>query len=78
MAAVENIPLEDLLFEAISAFSNVGVSIGVTAASNDWGRVLLMAAMFIGRFGPLTLGLWMIGPTAVERYRYVEEEVRIG
>lgn len=78
LAAVENIPLEDLLFETISAFSNVGASIGVTAAASDLGRVFLMAAMFIGRFGPLTLGLWMIGPAAIERYRYLEEEVRIG
>lgn len=78
MAAAEGASLYRVLFEVLSAFSTVGLSTGITAEASEIGRLILMACMFIGKFGPLTLGLWMIGPPAIERYRYLEEEVRIG
>jgi trk system potassium uptake protein TrkH len=78
MVAAEGASLYRVLFEVLSAFSTVGLSTGLTAEAGDAGRLILMACMFIGRFGPLTLGLWMIGPPTIERYRYLEEEVRIG
>jgi trk system potassium uptake protein TrkH len=78
MVAAEGKSLYLVMFEVLSAFSTVGLSAGITAEATEIGRVILMACMFIGRFGPLTLGLWMIGPPVIERYRYLEEEVRIG
>ncbi|MBI4220832.1 MAG: Trk family potassium uptake protein [Chloroflexi bacterium] len=78
MVATEGKSLYDTLFEVLSAFNTVGLSTGITGTATEAGRAILMAAMFIGRFGPLALALWMIGPPVVERYRYLEEEVRIG
>jgi trk system potassium uptake protein TrkH len=78
MVAAGGASLYRVLFEVLSAFGTVGLSTGITAEASETGRLILMACMFIGKFGPLTLGLWMIGPLAIERYRYLEEEVRIG
>jgi trk system potassium uptake protein TrkH len=46
-----------LLFEVVSAFATVGLSLGATAALGPAGKLLLIAVMFAGRVGPLTLVL---------------------
>jgi trk system potassium uptake protein TrkH len=68
----------DVLFEAVSAFGTVGTSRGITAALSDAAHFVLIAAMFVGRLGPLAL---VIGLTARRRsvaYRHAVESVRIG
>jgi trk system potassium uptake protein TrkH len=47
----------DLFFEAVSAFSTVGLSLGITPSLTVWGKFTLVAMMFIGRVGPLTIAL---------------------
>jgi trk system potassium uptake protein TrkH len=47
--------LEQVLFEVISALSTTGLSTGLTAAAGDAGQLVLLALMFIGRIGPITL-----------------------
>ncbi len=47
----------DAVFEAISAFSTVGLSVGATATVGVFSRVLLIITMFIGRVGPVSLAL---------------------
>jgi trk system potassium uptake protein TrkH len=66
------------LFETISAFGTVGLSTGITGDLNDAARLVTSAAMFIGRFGPLTLALLMAGRETTDPYRFAEERVRIG
>ena len=78
LAAIEDQPLGSILFEAVSAFGTVGLSTGITASLSDWGRGIIIAAMFMGRFGPLSLALLMAGGEEVEPYRFAEERVRIG
>lgn len=48
------------LFEAVSAFSTAGLSVGVTALSGTAGKILLMLTMYIGRVGPVSLVLSML------------------
>lgn len=43
------------IFEAVSAFGTVGLSAGVTATTDLTGRFFLIALMFLGRVGPVTL-----------------------
>ncbi|HEY1172310.1 MAG TPA: potassium transporter TrkG [Verrucomicrobiae bacterium] len=45
-----------LFFETVSAFSTVGLSMGITGDLTAGGKWILIALMFIGRVGPLTLG----------------------
>jgi len=67
-----------LLFETVSAFGTVGLSLGITGELNSLGKVLVIIMMFLGRLGPLTLiyTLQSAGTGAV--IEYPEEEVMIG
>ncbi len=47
----------DLLFEVISAFATVGLSLGVTADLSFWGKIVIIATMFIGRTGVFAMAL---------------------
>ncbi|MEZ4240261.1 MAG: potassium transporter TrkG [Myxococcota bacterium] len=49
------IPLDVVLFEVVSALGTVGLSIGGTGALDGVGKVVVMACMFAGRVGPLTV-----------------------
>jgi len=51
----ESIPFTSLLFEAVSAFGTVGLSVGATPELSEIGRVVISLLMFTGRIGPLTL-----------------------
>ena len=68
----------DLLFESISAFGTVGLSTGPTAELSHWGHFILISSMFVGRIGPLILGLAMIQRSKSDLYRYAQERVTIG
>ncbi len=46
-----------LLFETISAFSTVGLTLGVSSTLSDAGKLLISLVMFVGRIGPLTFVL---------------------
>ena len=49
-----------LLFEAVSAIATVGVSMDLTPQLSTSGRLVIMALMFIGRVGPLTVLLSLL------------------
>jgi trk system potassium uptake protein TrkH len=44
-----------LFFEVVSAFSTVGLSLGITPYLSPVGKLAIIILMFIGRVGPLTL-----------------------
>ncbi|WP_405411296.1 TrkH family potassium uptake protein [Maribacter sp. Asnod1-A12] len=48
---------EDILFEVASALGTVGLSTGITADLDSFGKIILSLLMFIGRLGALTFGL---------------------
>ena len=67
-----------LMFEAVSAFGTVGLSTGLTASLSGAGKLVLVALMYAGRVGPLTLVL-VVGPRPRRgRFRYAEENVMVG
>ena len=68
----------DLLFEAVSAFGTVGLSTGLTPDLSSTGHLVLIVTMFIGRLGPLAIGLAMAQRTEGDPYRYPSERVTIG
>ena len=71
-------PFIDLLFEAVSALGTVGLSAGVTDQLSRQGQVVLIASMFLGRIGPVTLALVMARSGEVDLYRYARERVTLG
>ena len=66
-------------FEAISAVTTTGLSMGdTTARLTPVGRAVIMVAMFFGRLGALTVVL-MIGARESKRHvRYPSEEIVVG
>jgi trk system potassium uptake protein TrkH len=68
------------MFEAVSAFNTVGLSMGVTPTLSDAGKWLTLLMMFVGRVGPLTFAAALA--LAAERhdvsYRYAYEDVVVG
>lgn len=78
IVAIEDFPLNQLLFEIISAFGTVGLSTGITPSLGAGGQIILVTAMFVGRLGLLTLALLMQGGGDEKPYRFAEERVRIG
>ena len=66
-----------LFFEAVSAFGTVGLSTGVTPFLSTGGKLILVATMFVGRVGLLTL-LIAIAGRSVEPVRYPFGEILVG
>ncbi|MCA2006217.1 TrkH family potassium uptake protein [Tritonibacter mobilis] len=67
----------DLAFEATSAFGTVGLSRGATGELDGFGRVVIIAIMFLGRVGPLTLGFFLATHSR-PRVRYPKGDVYLG
>lgn len=78
LLAVEEGNFKIILFEAVSAFNTVGLSIGNTAAFSPLGKAILILTMFIGRLGPLTIAYSLAERTSRGMYRYPEERVIVG
>ncbi|GAF11153.1 potassium uptake protein, integral membrane component, KtrB [Bacillus sp. JCM 19045] len=55
LTITESTPFVETLFEAVSAFGTVGLSMGITAELSSIGKIIIMILMFIGRVGPVTL-----------------------
>lgn len=67
----------NISFEVASAFGTVGLSRGYTGELNDFGRLIIIAVMFLGRVGPLTLGFFL-ATQAVPRVRYPAGTIHLG
>lgn len=70
-------PFEQMLFEAVSACSTVGLSLGVTPELSAPGRWVLVLGMFLGRVGALAflVGILAITHKPRPRYEYPAEPV---
>jgi trk system potassium uptake protein TrkH len=67
-----------LAFEAVSAFGTVGHTADLTPTLPQSALLVLAAAMFVGRLGPLTLVLALAARARPVPYRPAVESVRIG
>jgi len=70
--------LFSLFFEVISAYTTTGLSLGATPALTDWSKLLLIACMFVGRLGPMTLAVTLSRTHAGPAARFPEENVIVG
>ena len=68
------------MFEAVSAFNTVGLSMGATAELSGTGKFLTTLLMFMGRVGPLTFAAALARRYARVRgeFYYAYEDVAIG
>ena len=75
---VSDVNLISALFEITSALGTVGLSLGITNMLDDYGKIVIITYMFIGRVGPPALLLIMIGKEYVSGIKYPEEKVLLG
>ncbi|MBU2648632.1 TrkH family potassium uptake protein [bacterium] len=66
------------LFETVSAFGTVGLSLGITPDLNLWGKAWIVGMMLIGRVGVLTFAYVLVGSGTVNGLEYSEENLMIG
>lgn len=67
-----------VVFEAVSAFTTTGLSMGITPRLSDAGRWVIVGLMFAGRVGPLALLAAFLERRERGRYRYPTERVLFG
>ncbi len=68
----------ELIFENISAFGTVGLSTGVTSTLSVAGRLIITIMMFVGRLGPLVIGIAVSRRGAARKYSYAQDDIMIG
>jgi trk system potassium uptake protein TrkH len=67
------------IFEVVSAFSTTGLSLGITGQLDTFGRLLIIATMFWGRLGAITIMLALLNHRTRQRLvHYPEETVLVG
>ena len=67
-----------LIFEVVSAFWTVGLSLNVTPLLSSAGKVVVMALMFIGRVGPLMLAVHLSRPLKASKVNFPKEDLSLG
>lgn len=78
LSVTETFQFNKLLFETFSALGNVGLTAGITPDLSIWGRLIIIAAMFIGRLGPLTFAAALVQKYQPSDKSYPHETVRTG
>jgi len=68
----------EYLFEVVSAFGTVGLSMGVTPKLGDVQKLAIIFMMFAGRVGPLTLAFSLSRMGGKKGITYAEEGVMVG
>lgn len=69
--------LIDVAFECFSAYSTVGLSLGITDSLSNPSKFVLIALMFTGRVSMLSLLIAFANKEKRKNYRYSQEEILI-
>ncbi len=78
LIASDGLPLLPALFHVTSAFGTVGLNVVSSSTLTAFGKLLIVALMFAGRLGPLTLILALYQRERPRKHDYPEEEIAIG
>lgn len=70
--------LEYLLYEVISAFGTVGLTLGLTVNLTTIGKIMIALTMYCGRVGPMTLFLALTNRKKNRGIRYPEGKILVG
>lgn len=73
----QNLRLLDVIFECFSAYSTVGLSLGITFGISDASKITLIVLMFIGRVTMLTILIALFKKIRANNYSYPSDEILI-
>ncbi|HET8804480.1 MAG TPA: potassium transporter TrkG, partial [Aequorivita sp.] len=66
-----------IAFEVFSAFSTVGLSLGITSQLSEPSKYVVILLMFFGRIGLLNLMIGLLKSIGKVEYTYPEENILI-
>ena len=72
-----NMQLKEVAFECFSAYSTVGLSLGITAKFGTLSKLVLIVVMFIGRVSMLSILIAVMKNVRYKNYRYHTETILI-
>lgn len=78
LTVTESAPFLWLVFEVVSAFATVGLTLGATPELSEIGKLVIITTMYIGRVGPLVLFAALMLRSRAPLYRHPEESVLVG
>lgn len=70
--------LEYIIYETVSAFGTVGLTLGLTPNLSDPGKLIIALTMYTGRLGPLTLVIALARRSRLKGIRYPEDKIIVG
>jgi len=70
--------MSEIMFEAGSALGTVGLTTGITPSLTTAGKLIIIAVIFVGRLGPLTLLAALTFNLKPVRYNYPDEAIIVG
>ncbi len=73
-----SIKVFDIMFESISAFGTVGLSMGITGDLSFLGRIVIILTMFIGRTGIVAMALGFIRDEKERYFEYPSASIMVG
>lgn len=74
----KGVPFSTLLYETTAALGTAGLTLDLTPNLSNIGKILIMALMYIGRVGPLTVLLALRKNDKKRGYKYPEAKILIG
>lgn len=77
LTITEKMDFLQLLFEVVSAFGTVGLSMGITADLTLIGKAVIIFIMLLGKLGPLTIAYSLAKPSTA-KIRYPNEDLLTG
>jgi len=57
LSAVTEASMLDILYETVSATATVGLTRNLTSSLDFWGKLIVIANMYLGRVGPISLAI---------------------
>ncbi len=69
--------LMHIAFECFSAYSTVGLSLGITGGLSTLSKAVLIVIMFVGRVSMLSILIALFKKDKYKNYRYPKEEITI-
>ncbi|WP_046173643.1 TrkH family potassium uptake protein [Domibacillus indicus] len=74
----EDLPFLPLMFESVSAFATVGLSMNLTPTLSGAGKGILIVLMILGKVGPLSVAYMFAKRSQETHFKYPSEDVLTG
>jgi trk system potassium uptake protein TrkH len=78
LVTTEPFAFRQVLFEVVSAFGTVGLTTGITPDLSIAGKLTIIALMYLGRLGPLTVAYALAQRAREPSYQLPQRDVAIG